>query len=114
MNTTNSEHVDGTLLTLQGWQADAKARNLPYYSQAFIHHELIVIPGDDYTVHKSCCDCCCRIQEPGIRKFKKQSSSSSVDTFEYHFCEECWEQIVEGMPIPVEISQVHLQTAEQQ
>ena len=109
MDHSNSQHVDPTLLTLQAWQADAKARNLPYYVEAFIQNELTVVPGDEYTSHKSCCDCCCRIQEPGIRKFKR---SCGRNDFEYHFCEECWKEILEGMPIPVEIPQVQLQTTE--
>ena len=112
MNTLNSTHVNRALLTLQAWQADAKARNLPYYTEALIHNELSVIPGNEYTTHKSCCDCCCRIQEAGIRKFKRQHGSSSGDTFEYHFCEECWKEIVDGRPIPVEIPQIQLQRIE--
>ena len=112
MNTPVSQHMDRDLLTLQAWQADAKAINLPYYIDALIHNQLSVIPGNEYTIHKSCCDCCCRIQESNIRKFKHQLSSRRGENFECHFCEQCWKEITEGKPIPVEISRVQMQTIE--
>jgi hypothetical protein len=85
----NSAYRD-LLIEMATWQQDRKDANVIFFAEAIAKNQVSILPGKEFTVRRSNCDCCLKSQKAGIRNFFYSNGTS----FKFHVCDGCFEEIV--------------------
>ncbi len=87
--------LDGVLEAVLTWQAQHKAREMKFYSEALTRGELTVIPFKEFTKQKSRCDVCSEMQPAGIRRFwYRENAKGLLHCWWFHPCDKCWGELI--------------------